>query len=151
SPTPEEFDLLSSVFHFHPIAVEDAMRPHQRPKVDQYEGYFFLTADEVMLNVDGIDKPSDDPEHEDVESRQMSMFVGPNYLVSIHIVPVDAVRALRDRCDRNHRLLEQGPDYLLYALLDALVDGYFPLLDGLDDVMDKLEDRVVGAPEHGTL
>jgi magnesium transporter len=49
SPTPEEFKILSDVFHFHPLAVEDATRPYQRPKVDEYEGYFFMTADELTL------------------------------------------------------------------------------------------------------
>src|SRR5262252_7818881 len=51
SPSQEEFKLLSEVFHFHPLAVEDAMRPYQRPKVDEYEGYFFMTADEVTLRI----------------------------------------------------------------------------------------------------
>jgi len=67
SPTADEFHLLSGVFHFHPLAVEDAMRPHQRPKVDEYEGYFFLVADEVALqlpaNVDG--SPTNDSESSD--------------------------------------------------------------------------------------
>src|SRR5215470_18682980 len=82
SPTDDDFRLLSSVFHFHPIAVEDAMRPHQRPKVDEYEGYFFLTADEVTLDT----KPAED--HEDIQSKQMSMFLGKNYLVTVHITPM---------------------------------------------------------------
>jgi magnesium transporter len=152
SPTDGEFALLSSVFHFHPIAVEDAMRPHQRPKVDEYDGYFFLTADEVRLNVNTLGKSTpDEPDREDVQSRQMSMFLGPNYLVTVQINPIEAVRNLRERCEHNQRVLEQGPDYLLYTLLDVLVDGYFPLLDSLDDVMDDLEDRVVGRPEHATL
>jgi magnesium transporter len=145
SPTPDEFNLLTSVFHFHPIAVEDAMRPHQRPKVDEYEGYFFLTADEVTLDM----KPAED--HEDVQSKQMSVFLGENYLVTIHITPVETVRRLRERCQQHQHLFEQGADYLLYVLLDTLVDQYFPLLDSLDDVMDDLEDRVVGKPEQGVL
>src|SRR5215470_13027957 len=92
SPTDDDFRLLSSVFHFHPIAVEDAMRPHQRPKVDEYEGYFFLTADEVMLNVNTMGKSTvGEPDREDVQSRQMSMFLGPNYLVTVQMSPVEAV------------------------------------------------------------
>src|SRR6185503_3695377 len=54
APTAAEFQVLSDVFHFHPLAVEDATHPHQRPKVDEFEGYFFLTADEVALQLDGI-------------------------------------------------------------------------------------------------
>src|SRR5262252_7804619 len=88
---------------------------------------------------------------DDVQSRQVSVFLGANYLVTVHIEPVKAVRNLRERCDHNRRLLEKGADYLLYALLDGLVDDYFPLLDLLDDLMDNLEDRIVGKPEQGTL
>jgi len=153
SPTTDEFQLLHEVFDFHPLAVEDAMRPHQRPKVDEFEGYFFLVADEVTLQLpsDGNVSASKDGESDDVQSRQLSAFLGRNYLVTVHIEPVKAVGSLRERCDHNHRLLEKGPDYLLYMLLDGLVDGYFPLLDLLDDLMDNLEDRIVGKPEHGIL
>src|SRR5438309_8584327 len=98
SPTAEEFKLLSVVFQFHPIAVEDAMRPHQRPKVDEYDGYFFLVADEVTLHLDtlGAGPAPKDSDAEDVRSRQVSMFLGTNYLVTIHVDPVEAVRILRE-------------------------------------------------------
>jgi magnesium transporter len=79
------------------------------------------------------------------------MFLGENFLVTVHVKPVDAVHRLRDRCERSRRLFERGADYLLYTLLDELVDGYFPLLTTLDDSMDDLQDRVVGRPEQGTL
>lgn len=153
SPTADEFHLLHEVFNFHPLAVEDAMHPHQRPKVDEFEGYFFLVADEVtlQLNAAGDVSASKDDESDDVQSRQLSAFLGPNYLVTIHIEPVKAVASLRERCDHDHRPLEKSADYLLYMLLDGLVDGYFPLLDLLDDLMDNLEDRIVGKPEPGIL
>jgi magnesium transporter len=154
SPTADEFHLLSEVFHFHPLAVEDAMRPHQRPKVDEFEGYFFLVADEVTLQLpaDGdVSAAKDSESSDDVQSRQVSAFLGANYLVTVHIEPVKAIAILRERCDRNHRLLEKGADHLLYMLLDGLVDGYFPLLDLLDDLMDNLEDRIVGKPDRGIL
>src|SRR5439155_9594887 len=90
-------------------------------------------------------------EADDIQSRQLSMFMGANYLVTIHITPVDGVRNLRELCDRKQRVLEKGADHLLYMLLDGLVDGYFPVLNALDDFMDNLEDRIVGRPEQGTL
>src|SRR5437867_639698 len=76
SPTAAEFELLHGVFNFHPLAVEDAMRPRQRPKIDEYEGYFFLVADEVNLHLNDTAAADAD----DVESRQVSMFLGTNYL-----------------------------------------------------------------------
>jgi magnesium transporter len=153
APTQDEFQLLRDVFQFHPLAVEDATRPHQRPKVDEYDGYFYLVADEVSLQLTAanIEQPARDANVEDAQSRQVSMFLGANYLVTVHIAPVNVIAGLRDRCDHNRRLLTRGADFLLYALLDGLVDGYFPLLDALDEIMDTLEDRIVGRPEQGTL
>lgn len=147
APTSTEFALLSDVFHFHPLAIEDAMNPHQRVKLDEYEGYLFLVADEISLNLDTASKSGDNKDDEDhVQARQMSLFLGPNYLVTIHTTPVAAIEAVRNRCDRNHRLLDKGADYVLYSVLDALVDGYFPMLDSLDDKIDDLEDRIVAKP-----
>src|SRR5205085_1622099 len=153
APTPDEFQLLRDVFQFHPLAVEDATRPHQRPKVDEYEGYFYLVADEVSLQLTAasLEQPTRDANVEDAQARQLSMFLGANYLVTVHIAPVKVVPTLRDRCDHNRRLLTRGADFLLYALLDGLVDGYFPLLDALDEIMDNMEDRIVGRPVQGTL
>jgi magnesium transporter len=159
APSEEEFKLLDEQFHFHPLAVEDAKRPFQRPKVDEYEGYIFVVADEVTLNLPISKSPSATPDRDkpdkdkddDVQSRQLSMFLGSNYLVTIHITPVEAVRNLRDRCDHNHLVFAKGADFVLYTLLDELVDGYFPLLDDLDDSMDDLEDRVVDRPERTIL
>lgn len=144
APTPEEFALLHDVFHFHPLAVEDATRPHQRPKVDEFEGYFFLTVDEISLpEVEAADR--------EILSRQLGVFLGSHYLVTIHIEPVEAVRDLRDRCDRNVRVLERGVDFALYTLLDNLVDRYFPVLEGLDERLDQLEDLLVETPEPEVL
>jgi magnesium transporter len=69
----------------------------------------------------------------------------------MHVEPVETVRDLRSRCDQHQRILERGPDFVLYLLLDVLVDRYFPSLDALDDRIDDLEDRIVGRPEHRML
>ncbi|MEO7716152.1 MAG: magnesium/cobalt transporter CorA [Capsulimonas sp.] len=144
SPSLEEFRLLTDIFQFHPIAVEDAMHPHQRAKLDEYDGYFFLTADEIKLDLDlECEAAAAKDARDRVQMRQMSVFLGPNYLVTIHVEPIEVIRRMRERCDRNHRLLEHGADYLLYTLLDSLADGYFPMLDTLGDTMDDLEDRIV--------
>lgn len=152
APTETEFALLKDAFHFHPLAIEDAMNPHQRVKVDEYDGYFFLIADEITLNLDMAHHEGDNKDAQDhVQARQMSVFLGANYLVTIHITPVSVVGVIRDRCEHNHRLLDKGADYLLYSLLDALVDGYFPMLDILDDTIDDLEDRIVAKPTQDIL
>jgi magnesium transporter len=151
SPSEEEFSLLRDVFQFHPLAIEDARHPHQRPKLDEYENHLFLTADEVTLDPNAYETPAKDGDEEAVQSRQMSAFLGDHYLVTVHVAPVAAVRGLRDRCDHNRHVLKRGADFVLYSLLDVLVDGYFPLLDTLDDRIDDLEDRIVEQTQRSTL
>ena len=94
----------------------------------QYEGYFFLVADEVSIDLETLHQPPDPkgrkPDVEDVTSRQLALFLGSNYLVTVHVAPVQAVRSLRDRCDRNHKVLMRGADFILYTLLDMLVDVF---------------------------
>ncbi|BDI28131.1 magnesium transport protein CorA [Capsulimonas corticalis] len=152
SPSPEEFDLLKEVFHFHPLAIEDAMNPRQRPKLDEYNGYFFLTADEIKVDLDLESASLTSKDAKDrVQMRQMSVFLGPNYLVTIHLEPIAVILSMRERCDRNHRLLEHGADYLLYTLLDSLADNYFPILDELADTLDDLEDRIIAKSSEDIL
>ncbi len=137
APAAEEFDLLHSHFHFHPLAIEDATRPHQRPKVDEYEGYFFLTADDVVYNPQAA---------EPVLSGQIAMFVGPHYFVTVNTAKSESIAGLQKRCSQHREILDRGSGYLAYALLDVLVDRYFPLLDQLDGEINELEDRVVQSP-----
>ncbi len=151
APTDEDFAVLQNVFRFHPIAVEDASRPHQRPKVDEYDNYFFMTADEILLKPPSAGATGSEETSNDVTRRQVAMFVGKNYLVTVHTVPVEAVRQLRELCDHSPRLLARGPDYLLYMLLDALVDRYFPILDQLEDRMDEIEDSIVATADPNIL
>ena len=168
APTPEEFALLRDVFHFHPLALEDASRPNQRPKIDEYEGYCFLAADEVTLQLDigteedrhavGSTNPDLSPQQQslindedDVQTRQIGMFFGGNYLVTVHIEPAEAVQTLRNRCDNNVRLLERGPDFVLYTLLDILTDSYFPLMDKFDEALDELESRIFKSADPDAL
>jgi magnesium transporter len=151
TPAPEELRLLEEVFHFHPIAVEDASRARQRPKLDEYDGYFFLTADEVILDASAYDEGRGDRAAEALQQRQLAAFLGPHYLVTVQTEPLEAVRAIRDRCSDHPRVLERGADFLLYVVLDTLVDHYFPMMDALDERIDALEDRIVDRPEQTIL
>lgn len=151
APTEEEFALLRDVFDFHPLSVEDAMNPRQRPKVDEYPGYAYFAADAVILNLDALDKHVADDERKILTANQISLFLGTHYLVSIHIAPIPMITDLRHLCKQNHRIFERGVDYLLYTLFDVLVDSYFPLLDELNEHMDALEDKIVVRPTPDTL
>ncbi len=146
APAEADFKLLADVFKFHPLALEDAGRPHQRPKVDEYDGYFFMAADEAHYNA-----TPDDPTDDEVQSRQIAIFLGATYMVTVDTAGSDAIASLRGRCLRHSQMLQHGPDRLLHTLLDTIVDGYFPILDSFDTSIDTLEDSVMATPEPGML
>jgi magnesium transporter len=145
APSQEELALLSSVFHFHPLAIEDAANANQRPKIDEYDGYAFLDADEVALNLDALRRglTREQGESEALHARQVGIFLGDNYLVTVHREPVKVVQSVRERCRTDQSKLQKGPDVIMYMVLDALVDNYFPMLDAISDWIDDLEDRLV--------
>ena len=151
TPSQEELELLREQFHFHPLALEDAAHPHQRPKLDEYGEYVFLAADEVTLDVSAYQSAPSAREAQAVQARQMAAFLGSHFLVTVHTQPVTTIQTLRARCDHHAQLLQRGPDYILYSLLDALVDGYFPLLEALEEQIDELEDRIVDRPDRSIL
>jgi magnesium transporter len=131
TPTEDELRLLAEEFAFHPLAIEDATMRHQRPKIDFYDGFLFLVFYEITL-VDG--RP---------ESHEVSFFVGSNYLVTIHDEPCDAIGRITQRW-RSHpdELGKRGAGFLVYSILDAIVDDYFPVVDALSDRIEALEERI---------
>lgn len=140
SPTEESMALLGREFGFHELALEDSVHPHQRAKVEQYPGYFFVVAYAVSLNGDEL------TEHE------LSAFVAHNYLVTVRKEPVFDLAEVIKRWDTHSDLAKEGGGYLLYILLDEMVDGYFDALDVLEDLTEDVEDQIFGAagPEAGT-
>jgi magnesium transporter len=130
-PTSEDFDELAKEFGFHHLSIEDCRKEHQRPKVEEYQGYYFIVLYEAELK-----------EGERLELREVNIFLGKNYLVTVHSQPIKAIanaeRLWREWTD----LAERGTGLLAYLLIDAVVDDYFPLLDYISDRMDVLEDQI---------
>jgi magnesium transporter len=131
-PTPEEIARIAEKFGFHPLAVEDVARGGQRPKIDQYDDYQFIVF--YGLTVDA----------ERCRSHEVDIFVGKHFMVTFHDsrLPVIAETAARWRAHMAE-LKSHGPGFLLYSLLDSLVDGYFPVLDDIGDRADALEETIV--------
>jgi magnesium transporter len=128
---------LGAVFGIHRLALEDVVNLHQRPKVDPYEGYLFLVTRPVQ---------------EGEETEQVTLFLGRNFLLTFQERPGDCFDRVRERIRTGAGLLRSaGPDYLAYALLDAVVDSYFPVLEGIGDELDPLEEAVLADPDHETL
>jgi magnesium transporter len=133
-PTAAELADLQRIFGLHPLAVEDAQTGHQRPKIEEYG--------ESLFAVLHIVEPRDGELH----VGELAIFCGRNYLIAVRNHVERGFADVRMRCEREPELLRQGPGYALYALIDAAVDRYFPVLDALEDELDGIEGRIF-APE----
>jgi magnesium transporter len=137
-PDDAEAALLHDVFHFHPLAIEDTRNQQQRPKVEEYADHLFL-----ILNPGSGSGGA-------CTFRELDVFVGKSYVVTVHPREEPVVAEAQRRAER----LFPGnatSATLLYALLDTVVDGYFPLLDDLGDAIDELEDLVLERPDRDAL
>jgi magnesium transporter len=133
-PSPAELAEMQTAFELHPLAVEDALLGHQRPKIEEYG--------DSLFGVLHLIEPSNGEYH----VGEVAIFAGPNYVVSVRSHAQKGFGEVRARCEREPQLLRQGPGYVLYALIDAVVDRYFPILDTLEDDLDGIEQRIF-APE----
>lgn len=139
-PSPEEVDLLRREFDFHELALEDATLPHQRPKLDEYDQFYFLVFYSARLTDKG-----------DLALAELDLFVGPNYLVAVHKNPVPEIEEGLRRWQRNDASLGHGVGALLYALLDSQVDHYFDLVDQVAERVGMLEERILDGANQGTV
>lgn len=134
-PTERDFELLRREFGFHPLAIEDARRRHERPKLDIYEDYLFLVFYAVRNGEEG----------ELFATQELSLFIGKNYLVTVHHEPCPEIEAIAERWrEQADQIAEskQRVALLLYTLLDTIVDNYFPILDALAERTDRLEEAI---------
>lgn len=139
APNQEEWKLLEDPFHFHPLTIEDCMNQDQRPKIEDYGDYLFIVSQWAMV------------EDDELKTHELDIYVGKNFVVTVHDETIPAVQINMERCEKNTALPARGTDFLLYMILDSVVDHYFPLLEEMDDRIDTLEDEVVNNPGRGTL
>jgi len=138
-PADQDIGFLRQQFGFHELALEDVRRGHQRPKVEEYEDHYFLVLYAAR--------------YEDHELRlsEIEVFVGPNYVVTVHRGPLLELGETKERWLRDHSQFGQEPGWLVYSLLDAIVDRCFPILDQLSDEMDDIEVAIFGRPDQSVL
>ncbi len=132
---PQVLSGLQAVFGLHPLAVEDAMVGHQRPKIEEYGDALF-----TILHIV-------EPSETEFTVAELAVFAGHNYVVSVRSRTEKGFQDVRARCEREPELLRQGPGFILYALMDAVVDRYFPIFDALEDDLDGIEQRIFARGE----
>jgi magnesium transporter len=131
-PTKEETRVLSDVFHFHELSVEDAVSEIHHPKIESYPDYLYL----ILHGIDFKAK-----EH-CFRTLDVDFFLGSHYLVTVHAHESRSVSQMHDVCKRNNRVLAEGPAGLMYRIIDTMVDNYRPEVEKLSERLDKLEKEV---------
>lgn len=131
-PNADEYDILRDEFAFHPLAIEDVIQSHQRPKIDIYDHYYFLVL--YALTYDSAT--------ESLHTHELEMFVGRNYVVTVHKNPIHQVKMTLEQWRRNVEALGVDIGALVYTLMDRIVDDYFPVIDAIAERMETLEQRI---------
>jgi magnesium transporter len=133
-PTEEELSSVAEEFGLHPLAVEDAIKAHQRPKLEHYGETLFV----VLRPARYID------ESETVEFGEIHAFVGPDFVVTVRHGRASTLDRVRKRLEAMPELLRRGPEAILYAIMDLVVDDYAPVVTGLENDIDEIETEVFG-------
>ncbi|MGW1774974.1 magnesium and cobalt transport protein CorA [Streptomyces sp. NPDC002104] len=137
-PTESELHSLAAEFNLHPLSVEDALEAHQRPKLERYGDTLFVVL-RAARYLDAL---------EEVDFGELHIFVGPDFLITVRHGAAPDLSAVRRRMEESPELLSLGPEAALYAILDAVVDGYAPVVEGVQIDMDEIETEVFsGDPE----
>ncbi|MGB5081923.1 MAG: magnesium and cobalt transport protein CorA [Burkholderiales bacterium] len=129
-PGPGELAALQTEFDLHELAVEDARHGHQRPKIEEYGDSIFAVLHNIELA------------GEDLNVGEIDIFVGKNYLLSVRSHSEPGFAAVRARCEREPELLKQGSGFVFYALIDAVVDRYFPVVDAIEAEFERFEEQI---------
>jgi magnesium Mg(2+) and cobalt Co(2+) transport protein (corA) len=133
-PDARALDLMQAEFNLHPLAIEDARHGHQRPKIEEYGEVLFVVLHMIEQSSDG-----------QLLVGEVAVFVGRNYILSVRSGVEKGFQDVRARCENEPELLRRGPGYVLYALMDAVVDRYFPLLQGVEIELERIEEQIFAA------
>ena len=140
-PDANEMERVRQQFGLHPLAVEDALNPNQLPKVEIYGTQLFIVARTAAIDED-----------DQISYGQTALFLGPDFLVSVRFGSTRAHHALRDRLEGHAERLAEGADFVTHAILDFIVDGYQPIMDELEERVQRLEEGAIDVfPEQTTI
>jgi magnesium transporter len=134
-PAPSEAILLD-IFKFHPLAIDDALHETHVPKVDDWEQYLYIAMHAISFTSG----------EEDIESIELDIFLGGNYIVTHHDLPIQALNRVWETCTKDTRYFKRGADHVLYRLTDELIVDYMQVVESLDEEIELVEDEVMGNP-----
>jgi magnesium transporter len=138
----EDAQILSNIFGFHPLAVEDCIsKDIHPPKIDDFEGYLFIIIHGINYRIDP----------DVVETTELAIFLGKNYIVTSHDVPMRSVTSMLERVRKDGRTMRRGADFLAHDIIDALVDNIMPVIQEMDERNDQLEAEALHEPDRETL
>lgn len=139
-PAPSAESILTGIFRFHALAVDDALEETHAPKVDDWGDYLYIVLNALELT-------------EDLSAQisELDVFLGHNYMVTHHDHPLGCIEKTFHASQRDLRHVNQGADHLLYKLIDTMVADYMPNVEKLDDKIDEIEDKVLGNPQQETI
>lgn len=142
NPSDEKLGLLSERFKLDPQILEDLQEQEGRPKLHDYDDYLYVIFHAITLD--------EDPDHKgkhEINTHEVDCLIGPDWIVTIHDDPMPKFDIVADRWKKRPEWMRNGAGNLLYELMDAVLDDYFPILDKLDERIDSFEDRLYGAEE----
>jgi magnesium transporter len=137
-PDQQDLAVVSQEFGLHPLAVEDAIQEHERPKLDRYQDHAFLTAYAVSL----------DPATGRLQKSELAAFITPRALITVRKDPTFDIQGVMERWDGSADLAVHGVGFLLWGLLDVVVDGHFATVQQLDEALEGLEDLLFDERPH---
>ncbi|MBN1438333.1 MAG: magnesium/cobalt transporter CorA [Anaerolineales bacterium] len=142
TPAQEDEPILLQAFRFHPLAVDDALRESHAPKVEDWDSYLYLVLHAIAFgrNHDGK-----------LETDEVDVFLGRNYIVTHHDQPVAAIHHVWDCCRRDERYLSRGTDHILYRLVDDMVAAYMPAVEEIDEAIEAQENEIFDHPTPANL
>lgn len=134
--------ILTGIFRFHPLAVDDALEETHTPKIDDWGEYVYIVLNAMDFDAsDGLT----------LSTAELDIFLGPNYIVTHHDQPIPALEKAREAFGRDRRYTVHGPDHLLYKIIDHLVADYLPIVEAIDEQIDRVEDEVLVKAAPDTL
>jgi magnesium transporter len=134
-PSMEELDVMAEEFSLHELAVDDARHGHQRPKIEEY-------GDSLFAVLHTVEREKGPDGNDELVTGEVDLFVGPNYVLTVRHRTHLGFAAVRARTEREPELLKHGSGYVFYAVMDNVVDRYFPVIDALESELEMIEEQI---------